>query len=142
MGNKSSSTAAKSKGPLQGRSKGLKSTNSDTQPNSTGVSGASVSVVHDPGPGNDAESAELTISGKYIGAILVLSRTTQPLAKPASVSPQSQVSDWKTTAKERPSHLGSSSIFNNININIYGTIHSYMVNTACRLPSLWPTLID
>jgi len=55
----------------------LKSINpSVSQPNSPLFS---ASGAHDTGQGNDAESAEPTASGKYIGTIFVLSTMTQPL---------------------------------------------------------------
>jgi len=90
------------------------------QRNSTWVSVSSASGAHDPGLGNDVENADSTASGKGIGAILVLSTTTQPLSQPASTNPQTHVSDWNANAREGPtvrlpSHQGSSSMFNNIN---------------------------
>jgi len=90
------------------------------QPNSTWVSVSSASGAHDPGLGNDVENADSTASGKGIGAILVLSTTTQPLSQPASTNPQTHVSDWNANAREGPtvrlpSHQGSSSMFNDIN---------------------------
>jgi len=80
----------------------------------------SASGAHDPGPGNNVQNADSTASGKGIGAILVLSTTTQPLSQPASTNPQTHVPDWYANAGEGPtvklpSHQGSSSMFNNIN---------------------------
>ena len=110
--NEPSHTAAKRKGDyLQGLPKRLRLVDSSaSQPNSTWVSvSSSASGAHDPGPGNDVQNA-------------VLSTTTEPLARPASTNPQTLVSDWNVNAREGPrarlpstSHLGSSSMFNNIN---------------------------
>jgi len=60
----------------------FKSANSSaSQPNSTPFSVSSGPGAHDLGPGNDAERAEPTASGKDIGAILLLSTTTQLLSR-------------------------------------------------------------
>ena len=81
MADRPSSTTAKMSKmflkPFRGLVKRPKSANASASlSNSTRNFVSSASGAHDPVPGKDAKGAERTVSGKYIGSILVLSDST------------------------------------------------------------------